>query len=106
MFVEAVPRFVGRQQRPSVDLQSQQIADRMAVLGPVEPMDGRRARIGVSRAPRSSAVTSHDASASYAAGSGLGRPGGGIARARSFRTTFSHASTSSSMYPTRSRSMP
>ena len=47
--VEPVARLVGRQQRPLVDLQRQQVANRVAVLDTVQAVDGRAARIRVGR---------------------------------------------------------
>ena len=45
--VEPVARLVRRQQRPLVDVQRQQIADRVAVLGAVQAMDRRPAGIRI-----------------------------------------------------------
>ena len=44
--VEAVPRLVGRQQGLAVDLEGQQVADGVDVLGPVQPLQRGPARIG------------------------------------------------------------
>ena len=44
--VEAVAGLVGRQQRPAVDFQGQQVADRVGVLQPVEAADDRPPGIG------------------------------------------------------------
>ena len=44
--VEAVAGLVGRQQRPAVDFQGQQVADRVGVLEPVEAADDRPPGIG------------------------------------------------------------
>ena len=43
--VEAVGEIVGRQHRPGIDLQVEQIADGVRVLQAVEAMDGRPARV-------------------------------------------------------------
>ena len=51
-----------------------------------------RPGLGCAAAARSSAVSSQDANSALVAASGRGRPGGGIAPARSLRTTFSHTS--------------
>ncbi len=50
--VEAVARIVGGQQRRRIDVQRQQIADRVRVLRPVEAMDQRSAGIRLARARR------------------------------------------------------
>ena len=47
--VEAVGEVVGRQHRPDVHRQAQQIADRVGVLQPVEPVDGRSPGVGAIR---------------------------------------------------------
>ena len=47
--VEAEIRVVGRQQRAAVDIERQQVAHRVGVLAPVQPVDGGAARIRVCR---------------------------------------------------------
>src|SRR5262245_49899025 len=54
-----------------------------------------RPGFGAAEAARSREFSRAETTASYAASSGLGRPGGGIIRPRSFRTTFSQASACS-----------
>ena len=44
--VEAVPRLVGRQQGLGVDLEGQQVADGVGVLGPVQPLHRGAAGVG------------------------------------------------------------
>ena len=44
--VEAGARIIGRQQRSRVDLEGQQVADGVGVLGAVQTMDQRTARLG------------------------------------------------------------
>jgi len=65
---------------------------------------GRRPGFGWADAAASSAVSRRVAARSYSASAGRRRPGGGIARVRSFRTTFSQRSTSPAFSPTCSRS--
>ena len=47
--VESIARFVRWQQRALVDLQRQKIANRVAILDPVQPMDGWTAGIRACR---------------------------------------------------------
>ena len=75
-----------------VDVERQQIADGVGVLGAVQAMQRRRARIRLRAAARSSCASSAAVKASRAAGAGFGAPSGGIMPVRSLRTTFSHAS--------------
>ena len=44
--VEAVARLVGRQEGLGVDVEGQDVADGVGVLGPVQPLHGRPSRIG------------------------------------------------------------
>ena len=44
--VEAVARVVRRQQRRDVDLEVEQVANRVGVLGPIQPVQHHRARAG------------------------------------------------------------
>ena len=91
--VEARRRIVWRQHRAHVHVERQQIANGVGVLGAVEPMQRRRARIGV---PRRRAIElrlerrRERRRAPPAAG--FGAPSGGIMPVRSLRTTFSHMS--------------
>ena len=92
--VEAVlVGVVGRQQRPRVDVEREQIADGVRVFGAVQAMERRPAGI---RAGRGRAIESglraRTTNAAAAGFSGRGRPTGGIVPARSFRTTFSQTS--------------
>ena len=50
--VESVVLLIGRQQGVDVDVEAEQVADRVGVLGPVETVDRRPARVGpVQRGP-------------------------------------------------------
>ena len=51
--VEAlVVRLVGQQERSTVDLECEQVADRVRILGPVQPVDRNPSRIGPGRTRR------------------------------------------------------
>ena len=77
--VEAGARIVGRQQRRDVDLERQQIANRVGVLGAVQPVRQRPARIRRRRARRDRASSRATRPAPCAlAASGRGMPAGGI----------------------------
>ena len=85
-----------RNERSSVDLEREQIADRVRVFGAVQPVNGHasgiRLRLGRShRAP----ISSSGNHVRYAAASGRGAPAGGISRVRSLLATFSHVSAAS-----------
>ena len=54
--VEAGRRIVGRQQRADVDVEREQIADGVRVLGAVQPVQRRRAGIGIGARPRDRAA--------------------------------------------------
>ena len=89
--VEAVARLVSRQERGNVDVEREEIANRVLVFGSSQPADRRRAaRIRIrfsSTVERFHEIRDH--AASYVASFGRDFPTGGIWRARSFRTTFS-----------------
>ena len=83
--------FVRRQQRAAIDLQPEQVANRVRCIrcgsgGEPARGPGVASRPPPHRAARSSA----DATARYVAASGRGRPGGGISPVRSLVTIFSH----------------
>ena len=102
--VEAVGRIVGRQQRGGVDLQVEQIADGVGVLGAVQSMQDDRARSrSVRRRRDRSPPRASRAAPRIPASGGRGMSGGGMTPARSLRITFSHSSAWS---PTFARSSP
>ena len=90
--VEAVGRIVRRQQRRGVDLDPQQVANRVRVLGSIQAMGrgaaGPRMLRGLAIERR--LEKRHQTIARRRIGTG--DPAGGIAPARSFLTTFSHMS--------------
>ena len=93
--VESVAGDVVRQHRRGVDLEPEQIANRVAVFGAVEPRQRETARVR-SRERRLVELgleIRHEAPVA-AALSGRGRPAGGIAPVRTLRITCSHASAS------------
>ena len=76
-----------------VDLQVEQIANGVGVLGAVQPMQDDRARVAAcAAAARSISASSQSRSPSYSASGGRGMSGGGITPARSLRITFSQSS--------------
>ena len=91
--VEAVAFVVGGQEIGDIDVQGQQIPNRIAVFGAIQAMDGRPAGIGFrcSRRDREKfpAMRSNLWTSSLA---GRGRPVGGIIPPRSLRITFSQVS--------------
>ena len=88
--VEPVAGLVRRQQRRGVDVERQQVADRVLVLGPVEPAEGvGPAGLGACSAARSSDPAIIDTNLSYVRLVGLISPAGGICLADMRRTTFS-----------------
>ncbi len=107
--VEPMARLIVRQQRRCVDVECQEVADGVLVLGPVEPPErvgpagvgcfGGRA---VERRRRARRRTRRTCAATVAP-----PPSGGIWRATSFRTTFSQAFafrlTSSELIASRAR---
>ena len=91
--VEAGRRIVRRQQRADVDVEREQVANGVGVLGAVEPMQRRRARDrDAARQRDRAALRAPRVNVSRAAGAGFGAPSGGIMPVRSLRTTFSHTS--------------
>ena len=101
--VEALARAVGRQQRVHVDVEREQIADRVGVLGAVQPMQRRRDEArrwdrrlcrAAPRAPRRSRRAPRVPAARA--------PLGGIMPVLIFLTTFSHVSASGAR-PSRGR---
>ena len=97
-------RIVGRQKRRDVDLEVQQVANGVRVLGPVQAMQddgaGIDARRGVAIDLRFQPVAQPLVLGQRTAAR---TSGGGITPARSLRTTFSHSSAWS---PTAARSSP
>ena len=97
--VEAVADRVGRQERRHIDVDVQQVADRVLVFGAIEALERTRARIRVERRelvhPR---LERRRPCAWITAGSGRRAPGGGIMPARSFRIIFSVSSPFSSIF--------
>ena len=90
--VEAVARLVGRQQLGDLDVEVEQVADRVAVLGAVQAVErlgAARVRVGGGRGVELALEPA--ASASRASVAGRGSPTGGIMPARSLRTTASHS---------------
>ena len=78
--------IVGGQQRADVDLDAEEIADGVRVLGAVQAVHRRTAGIHVRRRPRDRApIPVRVTNATAAAASGRGRPAGGIEPVRSFR---------------------
>ena len=100
--VEPVRLFVGRQQRRDVDVEIEQVANGVAVLGSIQPMHRRRRSVGDASAALSIVVSRCATSASSAACAGRGMPDGGIMPARTFRMTFSHTSAPAGMFASRS----
>ena len=84
--VEAVRRIVRRQERRDVDVEREQVANRVGVLAAVQPMQDRRARDSDARRPRRrAALQARDCRRRYVASSGRRAPCGGIDRACSLR---------------------
>ena len=73
----------------AIDMQPQNVLDRIRVLGPIQPVHRHASGIGVCCRGLSSEFSSHVAKASTAARSGWRAPGGGIMPPRSFRTALS-----------------
>ncbi len=94
--VEPVAHIVGRQQCGDVDVEIEDVANGVPVLGPVETMK----RLGATRIETGGSVSIEfgfepgPVNASCAPFSGRGEPAGGIRPARIFRTTFSHVAAS------------
>ena len=91
--VEAVARVVGRQQLADVDVERQQVAHGVAVLRPAQAVEGLRAAgVGIRRG--GGVQLPFEPGPELRVGRGLrpGRGRGGMAPARSLRTTFSHTS--------------
>ena len=91
--VEAMRLLIGRKDKRAVHLHSEQIAHCVGIFGAIEAMQicrAARVRIRSSRAIELSLEPADD----RVVGLVVGAParGGGIARDRSFRTTFSHVS--------------
>ena len=88
--VESVAGIVDRQPFAGPDVDGQQIADGVAVLGAIQAMHRRAARIRIATAARSSVVSRKVANAAAASGSGRVRTvDGGISPERTLRRTFS-----------------
>ena len=97
--VEPVARFVIRQQRSRLDVEREQIADGVAVLGAIQAAEGVGAPgLGLAAAAWSSVSSSEATSVSYVCSSGRGSPAGGMYRARSLRTAFSQSAGRSAMW--------
>ena len=85
--VEPVGRIVGRQEPRGVDLQPDEIANDVLILGPVETVNPGRSQVGDGMAVQ---LVFHPRDEPVERGPiGPGRPGGGIIPARSFNATFS-----------------
>ncbi len=94
--VESVARIVDRQPLARLDVDGQQIADRVAVLGAIQPVNRRPARIGVcrSRAVERRLEESGERGQLFRSSGRSRTLGGGISPERTFRRTFSHAPAS------------
>ena len=93
--VEAVRGVVRRQQRRRIDLDVQQIPDRVGVLGAVQPANQRRPRVGaLARRAVQPALEPGNERGPLAARRGCGASAGGIMATRSLRTTASQISGS------------
>ena len=89
MLSKPLRRIVRRQQRRDVDVEIQQVADRIRVFGAVQPMEDDGPGLMRAAALRSISASSQSRSPSYSASGGRCMSGGGITPARSLRTTFS-----------------
>ena len=96
--VEIALDVVLRQQRRRVDLEREQVADRVRVLAAVQAAQRDTARRAGSSAAASISLASHAASSSTVSPSGRGPPAGGIRPPRSLRIASSHVSASAAMW--------
>ena len=91
--VEARARIVRGQQRRDVDVEGEQVANRVGVLGAIQAVDERPPGVGMgARRLIERRFQRRDERARARPRSGRGAPGGGIIPARTFRITFSQSS--------------
>ena len=91
--VEPAARIVGRQHRRDVDVEREQIAHGVRVLGAIQAMGQRTAGIRIARARRRSSVArARRRAPSRGRRQAAAAPAGGIMPARTFRMTFSQTS--------------